>query len=124
VTDTSPYTFSGFFSVAIGFPCIYGALLLMGIPRVGMTGCYGRKKLKKHDSIARNVNAEQDEERAPLVRSRDQPEEAAPPPRPAPASVATPPSYFPSPVVRAPSYQEAAPPLLYAVADDEQLYNK
>jgi hypothetical protein len=116
--------FAGYFTVLIGFPALYCSLLVMGIPRVVMTGCYGRQKLKKGgDSNLRNVNGpglDEDDERAPLRREQSEP----PVSRPTVATPAVPPSYFPSPVIGAPSYQEAAPSLLYAVADDEQLYNK
>ncbi len=111
----------GIFTLAIGIPTVYGGLLVCGIPRVIVTSYYSRKKLKKGD-VRTTV---QDEERAPLL-SREQP--AAPVSRssvPAVAVAPTPPSYFPAPHnVGAPAYQAAAPPLMYAVSEDEQLYNK
>ncbi len=112
--------FPGMFSVMIGLPTVYGALLAFGIPRVALTGCYGRKKQKVDDDDYESINggAHQHRDSAPLIPQASGPAHAAPAhAAPAPAAAA-PPGYFP-----APSYQAAAPgPQHYG--DGAQPYNK
>jgi hypothetical protein len=95
--------FPGFFSLLIGIPTVYGGLLAMGIPRVAVMGCLGRRKVKAHDDDnGRSVNGSRRElrehEGAPLLSPTD----AAPHAR----QQVQQPQYFPVPTQ---NYQAAAP---------------
>ncbi len=95
----------------------------MGIPRIAMTTVLSRKKLKNDDEHS-NASVQREDERAPLLAREPLTTSAvanAPAPVVAPAPTPTPVSYFPS---GAPVYQQQPPPLLYAVSEGEQLYNK
>jgi len=119
------YGFPGFFSVLIGIPTVYGALLAFGIPRVAVMGCLGRRKVKKdEDAHDESVNGPRHDfhehrESAPLLSTTDATRRG-----PA-AQAAVPPSYFPAPHNGpAVNYQAAAPAPQYIVGETGQMYNK